>query len=177
MCSMFRRCCSEVHKLSQPTTRVVLNIFSHLWEIRCRLAAAMKLARPKLDQNWLTVQDLRTLLSLAGFEIVDHRQEVLMPCAVPGLRSLANRYLVKLGRSAPCTDERRRRAPRTAIRGASAAPTVSVIVPARNEAGNIAGSSARFRKWAAAPRSSSSRGIPPTKPTTRSRLRFAIIPE
>jgi SAM-dependent methyltransferase len=128
----------EVRKLSQRTTRVVLNIYSHLWEGPLRLAAAIKLARPKLDQNWLTVQDLRALLSLSGFEIVDHRQDVLLPAPVPGLRSLANRCLVKLWPlrhlaltnvvvARPAPDQRE--LPRT--------PTVSVIVPARNEAGNI----------------------------------------
>jgi SAM-dependent methyltransferase len=128
----------EVHRLSQPTTRVIINIFSHLWAGPLRLAAAMKLARPKLDQNWLTVQDLRALLSLSGFEIVDHRQDVLMPAPVVGARTLANRYLVKLWPlrhlaltnlvvARPAPD--RARLPQR--------PAVSVIVPARNEAGNI----------------------------------------
>ena len=128
----------EVHKLSQPSTRVIMNIYSHLWESPLRLAAAVKFARPKLHQNWLTVQDLRALLSLSGFEIVDHRQDVLMPVPVPAVRTIANRYLVKLWpfRGLALTNvvvarpiPERRKLPQR--------PTVSVIVPARNEAGNI----------------------------------------
>jgi SAM-dependent methyltransferase len=128
----------EVHQLSQPATRVIINIYSHVWEGPLRLAAAMKLARPKLEQNWLTVQDLRALLALSGFEIVDYRQDVLMPAPLPGLRELANRYLVKLWPfrylaltnvvvARPVPD--RAKLPQR--------PAVSVIVPARNEAGNV----------------------------------------
>jgi hypothetical protein len=128
----------EIHRLSQPTTRVIINIYSHLWGGVLELATTMKLARPKLEQNWLTVQDLRALLSLSGFEIVDYRQDVLMPVPLPGLRALANRYAAKLwpfrylaltnvviARPAPDPARLPQR------------PTVSVIVPARNEAGNI----------------------------------------
>lgn len=130
---------TEVHRLCEPSTRVILNIVSHLWEGALKAAAAMQLARPKLEQNWLTLQDLRGLLSLSGFEIVDHRQEVLLPAPIPGIRGLANRYLVKLwpvrhfaltnvvvARPVLETDKLAQR------------PRVSVVVPARNEAGNVA---------------------------------------
>jgi SAM-dependent methyltransferase len=128
----------EVHKVSQPTTRLVINIFNHLWEAPLRLAAATKLARPKLEQNWLTVQDLRALLSLSGFEIVDYRQDVLMPAPVPGLSAFANRYLVKLWpfRHLALTNVVIAR-PVPDTRKLPQRPSVSVIVPARNEAGNI----------------------------------------
>jgi SAM-dependent methyltransferase len=128
----------EVRRVSHPGTRVVLNIFSHLWEAPLRFAAALKLARPKLDQNWLTRQDLRALLSLAGFEIVGHRQDVLLPAPVPGLRALANRYLVKLWpfRHLALTNVVVAR-PHPGARELPERPRVSVIVPARNEAGNI----------------------------------------
>jgi SAM-dependent methyltransferase len=129
----------EVHKFSHPGTRVIINIYSHVWEGALRLAAGMKLARPKLEQNWLTLQDLRGLLSLSGFEIVDHRQEVLMPAPAPGLRALANRYLVKLWpfRHLALTNMIVAR-PVPDRRALPDRPAVSVIVPARNEAGNIA---------------------------------------
>jgi SAM-dependent methyltransferase len=128
----------EVRRLSKPTTRVIINSYSHLWEGPLRLATALGLARPKLDQNWLTVQDLSALLSLSGFEIVDHRQEVLLPVPVPGLRALANRYLVKLWpfRHLALTNVVVAR-PVPDARELPAKPVVSVIVPARNEAGNI----------------------------------------
>jgi SAM-dependent methyltransferase len=129
---------SQVQRISTPKTRVVLNIYSHLWEGPLSLATALGFARPKLEQNWLTLQDVRSLLSLSGFEIVDHRQEVLLPAPIPGLKALANRYLVKIWplRHLALTNIVVARPVDARARLASTA-SVSVIVPARNEAGNI----------------------------------------
>lgn len=130
---------SELRRVCLPSTRIVLNVFSHLWEGPLSLATALRLARPRLEQSWLTVQDIRGLLSLAGFEMLHHAQDVLFPVPLAGVRGLANRYLVRLWpfRYLALTnvivarlDADRRALPEK--------PTVSVIVPARNEAGNIA---------------------------------------
>ena len=118
-------------------TRVALNVYSHLWEAPLRIAAAGKLARPKLRQNWLTLDDVNNLLVLSGFEMVSHREEILFPVPIPGLRALMNEYAVKLWpfRYLALTHVVvARPAPRAAT---PAEPTVSVVVPARNEAGNI----------------------------------------
>jgi len=130
---------TQVHRVCLPSTRIVLNVFSRLWEAPLRTATALRLARPRLEQNWLTLQDVRGLLSLSGFEIVEHRQDVLLPAPIPLLRSLANRYLVKLWplRDLALTNVVVAR-PLAERRQLPERPTVSVIVPARNEAGNIA---------------------------------------
>lgn len=129
---------SEVHRLCMPQTRLLLNVYSHLWEAPLRLAGSLGFARPKLEQNWLTLDDLRGLLHLSGYELVDHRQEVLLPIPLPGLGTLANRYLVKVWpfRHLALTNVVVARPVRMRGRLPSQ-PTVSVIVPARNEAGNI----------------------------------------
>jgi SAM-dependent methyltransferase len=134
-----QRVLTGLHQVCLPSTRIVLNVFSHLWEGPLRAATALRLARPRLEQNWLTLQDIRGLLSLSGFEIVDHHQDVLLPAPVPLLRSLANRYLVKLWpfRHLALTNVVVAR-PLVERRQLPERPTVSVIVPARNEAGNIA---------------------------------------
>jgi SAM-dependent methyltransferase len=129
---------AEVRRLSRSRTRLILNIFSRLWEAPLAIAAAVGLARPKLDQNWLTLADVQGLLSLAGFEIVDSRQDVLLPMPIPGLRAIANKYLVKLWpfRHLALTNVVVAR-PVVIPADLPNNPTVSVIVPARNEAGNI----------------------------------------
>jgi glycosyltransferase involved in cell wall biosynthesis len=78
------------------------------------------------------------LLALADFEVLRSWGEVLWPLPTPGLDALANRFLVKtwpfrLGAVTNFTIARPR--PRPTI---TEEPVVSVIVPARNEAGNIA---------------------------------------
>jgi len=128
----------QVARLATPRTRIILNSYSRLWELPLAAVERLGLARPTLYQNWLTVEDIANLLSLADMEVIRSWHEVMWPLPVPVLEPLANRYLVKLwpfqhlgltnfvvARLSPC-----RPAPREE-------PLVSVIVPARNEAGNI----------------------------------------
>ena len=127
----------QLQRLCTNATRIVLNVYSHVWEAPLRVAAACGLARPKLQQNWLTREDISNLLALSGFEVINHREEILFPAPVPGLRALANEYVVKLWpfRYFALTHVIvARPTPRAAN---VAPPTVSVVVPARNEAGNI----------------------------------------
>ena len=95
--------------------------------------------RPVLKQNWLTVADVANLLHLSDFRVVRTWQEVLLPVAVPGLAPFCNRVLVRLpGHPPPGAGELRPRPPaRASTSGHGRQPSVSVIVPARNEAGNI----------------------------------------
>lgn len=130
----------QIRRLCTPSTRIVFNFYSHLWSVPLRLAQKVGLATPMLPQNWLTVEDIRDLLLLTGLDLISHRAEILFPLAVPLIEPLCNRYLAKLmpftlfdlthimvARLLP--PEQAQESP----------PSVSVIVPARNEAGNIAG--------------------------------------
>ncbi len=129
----------QIVPLTTPRTRIILNFFSRMWELPLALAQKMRLANPSLPQNWLTVADIANLLGLADFEVTRHWEEILLPLPFPLLSGLANNYLAKIWPfwwgdlthfmvARPCpqaTTEKKN-------------PTVSVIVPARNEAGNIA---------------------------------------
>jgi len=129
----------EVAKVSTPTTRVVLNFHSHLWEQPLNLARWLRLASPQMPQNWLTAGDLSDLLALEDFEVIKHSREILCPLPIWPLTSLCNRYLVKIWpfRHLAVTNFLVAR-PRAGARSPLPEPVVSVVVPARNEAGNIA---------------------------------------
>ena len=126
----------EVARLSHSRTRVVINNYSRLWELPLKGAAALRLIRPRPVQNWLTVEDVTNLLYLADFEVVKTWQEIVWPLGTPLLAPAANRFLVKLWpfkmlALTNCLVAR----PRPA--GDAPHVRVSVIVAARNEAGNI----------------------------------------
>ncbi|OGV75336.1 MAG: glycosyl transferase [Lentisphaerae bacterium RIFOXYB12_FULL_65_16] len=128
----------RLHGLVHPRSRVILNLHSQMWRGPLTLARRFGLATPLLPQNWLTAEDAAHMLYLADFELLRVWQEVLSPLPCPLLTPLLNRWMVKLW---PCrflaltNVLMARPAP---VRPALAAePLVSVIVPARNEAGNI----------------------------------------
>jgi glycosyltransferase involved in cell wall biosynthesis len=92
-----------------------------------------------LPQNWMTVRDLNGLLHLTGFSIVSQHPEILFPFAVPGVAPICNRYLAKL-KPLNLLDLTHLvvARPNPICLGVGLLPTVSVIVPTRNEAGTIA---------------------------------------
>ena len=96
------------------------------------------MAKPTLYQNWLTVDDITNLLSLADFEVIRHRVEILWPLKTPVISSLCNRFLAKLWpfKHLALTHFIVARL-RHSQKPSFSEPMVSVIVPARNEAGNI----------------------------------------
>jgi len=135
----------RLHPLCQPGTRVLMNVWSRLWQWPLGAARRIGLARRLLPQNWLTAGDIENLLELSGFELVRQSSEVLLPLDFPLLEPCCNRVLAKIApfrwfdltnvfvaRPAPSSPSGRRRGE------GGRRPTVTVVVPARNEAGNIA---------------------------------------
>jgi len=122
----------QLKPLCTPHTRIILNFYSRLWQFPLSLARGLNLASPNLYQNWLTREDVNALLRLADFETIRGTQEILWPLPLGGL---ANRFLVRLWpfyEMALSNLVIARPAPERAQE-----PIVSVIVPARNESGNI----------------------------------------
>lgn len=125
-------------RLALPHTRLVLNSYSRLWELPLTLAERLGLAKPTLYQNWLTVEDITDLLYLVDFEVIRYWSEFIWPLRTPLLGAFFNQFLVKLWpfRALALTNFIVAR-PRPQNSHPSPEPLVSVIVPARNEAGNI----------------------------------------
>ncbi|NPU83044.1 MAG: glycosyltransferase [Syntrophaceae bacterium] len=121
-------------------TRIVINLYSHLWEKPLKMVQQWGMATPTLPQNWLTVEDVANLLYLTGFERIRSWPEILLPLRFPLLSSFLNRYAVRIWpfRWFALTNFLIARPLPLPNNGAPASPPlVSVVVPARNEAGNI----------------------------------------
>ena len=123
----------------KPDGRLVMNFYNRLWEFPLKIAEMFNLAKPNLIQNWLTIDDAKNLLDLAGFEAIKTWEEVIFPFSIPLITPFFNKFLVRFWpfkhlamtyflvarlnqQKHPLLEK----------------PTVSIIVPARNEAGNIA---------------------------------------
>jgi ubiquinone/menaquinone biosynthesis C-methylase UbiE len=120
-----------------PTTRIVMNAYSRLWQGPRWAAEMMGAAKLQLDQNWLTREDLENLLYLSGFETIRKFSEIMWPVRTPGLDTFCNRYLVKLGLFSWLGLTNFIVARPQPKRWIGPPPVVSVVVPARNEAGNV----------------------------------------
>lgn len=130
---------SRLRSLCTPKTRIILNLYSRLWEQPMACAMRMGAANRVLRQNWMTIEDVSNLLYLSGFEVMRDWQEVMWPIATPLLDSFFNRFVVRFSpfRHLALTNFILAR-PRPEPQAEVAKPTVSVVVAARNEEGNIA---------------------------------------
>jgi SAM-dependent methyltransferase len=128
-----------IAKHVHPSTRVILNFYSRLWEIPRRVAEMLGIARRQLSQNWLTVEDTVNLLALAGFETIRSSPEMMWPVRTPGIDALCNRYLVKVWpfRWFGITNILVARPQPKPQLDSAPEPIVTVVVPARNEEGNV----------------------------------------
>jgi SAM-dependent methyltransferase len=126
----------QLQSVTGPRTRLILNTYSRVWEWPLAAARKAGLARPLLQQNWLTVEDVAGLLRLVGWEVIRTWQDILWPVRTPIVGPLLNRFVGRVWpfRLAALTNFI---VARPLPRSASGEPSVSVIVAARNEAGNI----------------------------------------
>jgi SAM-dependent methyltransferase len=133
-----QRVFERVRRHSRASTRIVLNFYNRVWELPLRLLKSLGLTRPLLAQNWLTLGDIANLLELADCEVVRHSTEILWPLATPVVAPFCNRVLAKTWpfNLAALTHVvvARPKPGATAVREQA---SVSIVVPARNEAGNI----------------------------------------
>jgi len=133
-----QRTFEQVMKIATSRTKIIINTYSRMWELPLSIVRRLGLAKPALLQNWLTVEDIEGLLNLAGLELIRHWEEIIWPLRTPWVDKLMNHLVAKIWpfkimalshiivvRPKPDRDVKMKE------------PRVSVIVPARNEAGNI----------------------------------------
>ena len=134
----------ELRRVCTPRTRIFITHYSKLWEPVLKLAEKLKLKMPEQLENWLTVADIENLLYLSGFETVKRGKRMLLPKWVPLVSGLVNRYCAPFWpfRGACLTEfVIARPAPETIEPDPSY--SCSIIVPTKDEAGNVEGAIVR----------------------------------
>ena len=127
----------HVHRHCGPSTRLILNAYSRVWELPRRIAEAVGLVKPLLPQNWLMANDIENLLYLSDFEVIRFSPEVLCPFPIPLLAGLMNRTLVRLWPFSFFALTNLLVARPRPVPPSTPEPIVTVVVAARNEEGNI----------------------------------------
>lgn len=125
----------NLHQFCHQKTRIVFSNFNFLWEPFMNLGEFLHLKLPQPRQNWLSKADLINIIQLEGFEVVTVQKKLLFPKYIPGLNFLFNRILANL----PLLNTL------DLVNIVVARPvfskeidySVAIIIPARNEFGNI----------------------------------------
>jgi hypothetical protein len=125
---------ARLQAVAHEDTRLILNFHSSLWRPLLSLGGAFGMHSGQPQSSWLATADVRNLLQLADWSPIVTQGRLLLPLKCFGLESIFNRWLAPLVPGFCLTVFCVARPTRFQ---ANRPLSVSVIIPARNEAGNI----------------------------------------
>jgi len=127
----------RIRPLTDDNTRVVVTYYNYLWEWVLRLGSSLGIRKPREHQNWLPPQDITNLLNLGNFDVIRTDSFVLLPKNIWLISALFNYVLSLLPIFRMFNMVNLVIARRSAQPKSDSDLSVSVIVPCRNERGNI----------------------------------------
>ncbi len=138
-----------IQQLCHPNTKVLVTYYNYLWEPVLKLSESLGIKLRTPIQNWLTQQDIKNLLFISGFDVYRDTRRILFPFYIPIISSILNKYVAKLpffryfclnhytfAKPLPIVSEEE----------SKHKYSVSVVIPARNESGNIENAILRLPK-------------------------------
>jgi hypothetical protein len=129
----------QTHRFCKPETRVLISYYSSLWKPLIGLANWLGIREDRGEENWVAPSDIANFLNLADFEILSQSQHILIPLPIPFISDWVNRWiaplplfqwmsLVNIAIAKPVHH---------GVKSTDPLPSVSVVVAARNESGNM----------------------------------------
>jgi SAM-dependent methyltransferase len=138
-----------IHQFCAPSTRIVISYYSHLWEPVLKVAEAFGFRSKQPRINYIATADFLNLMDLADFEVVSQEQRQLLPRRWFGLGPFINRYIAPLpGIRKLCL--RTYLVGRPVRQFADRKFSASILIPCRNERGNIENAILRMPRFGSA---------------------------
>ncbi|MFN7972048.1 MAG: glycosyltransferase [Acidobacteriota bacterium] len=131
-----------LRRLTTPETTLVVTYYNFVWQPILNAGERLGLKMPQHQQNWLGMADIRNLLFLCDWEVASEEVALLCPKRIPIVAPLLNAMVrsplfswaalvqVFVARPRPAAPVRRDL-------------SVTVVIPTRNERGNVAAAVAR----------------------------------
>jgi SAM-dependent methyltransferase len=139
----------RVRHLCAPSTRIIISYYSHLWEPILKLAelVGLRSKRPKI--NFIATADFLNLMDLADFEVISREQRQLIPLRWLGIGPFVNRFIAPLpGIRQLCL--RTYLVGRPVLQFPDRKFSVSIVIPCRNERGNVENAILRMPRFGSA---------------------------
>lgn len=129
---------NSLKSVSKTDTRIIITYYNHFWEPLLRFGEYIGLKKKSPKQNWLSIKDIRNFLNITGYESYRSAKRVLFPAYFPIFSWLVNKIIARLpffNNLGLNTFVFARLSP--ALSYPNDHFSTSVIIPARNESGNI----------------------------------------
>jgi SAM-dependent methyltransferase len=127
----------ELRKVCKPQSRIVIIYYNYLWEPILKFAEAIGLRQRHLLQHWLPLDDIANLLYLNDYEVIRKGYRCLLPVYIPFLSLFFNKFLSRMPLFWKLSLNEILIARPLTVRKKTEDVTCSIIIPCRNERGNI----------------------------------------
>ena len=140
----------QLKKVSHANTKIIVQYYNSLWEPVLKLAEVIGLKTKTPTQNWLNTKDVNNLLFIAGFDVYRNSKRFIFPFYIPFFAELLNLVLAKFpifrffslniysfAKPLPVSNEE----------DYKTKYSTTVVIPARNESGNIENAITRLPKF------------------------------
>jgi SAM-dependent methyltransferase len=140
----------QVKKVCHPNTKIIVQYYNSLWSPVIKFAEAIGLKKKTPHQNWLNSRDINNLLFVSGFDVYRNTKRLIFPLWFPVLSFIFNRYLAKFpffrffslniysfAKPLPINN----------VEEYANKYSTTVVIPARNESGNIENAITRLPKF------------------------------
>jgi len=145
-----QRVLQQVQKCCHPNTKIIVQYYNYLWEPVLKFAETIGLKTKTPNQNWLTKGDVNNILFISGFDVYRNSKRLIFPFYIPLLSFILNKYLAKFpffkffginnySFAKPLSN------PDASL--SAEAYSTTVVIPARNESGNIENAILRLPKF------------------------------
>ncbi len=119
-------------------TKIFVNHYNRLWQPFINFSEFIGIKKKSPEQNWLSQHDIKNLLFLAGFDSFRTNTRLLIPFNIPIISFIFNRFFANLpGFRHLCLSQYVFAKPLPIKIEEVQHRKVTVVVPARNESGNI----------------------------------------
>lgn len=135
---------TNLKSVSHNSTRLILNFHSNLWRPILSLATKLGFKEKQPHSNWLTVEDVHNLLKLSGWDVIKTYPRILCPIEIGGVEKILNTFFATL---LPWFCVTNFCIARKQASKMNEEYSVSVLIPARNESGNLENGIRRIPKF------------------------------
>ena len=137
---------NKISNLCNKNTRIIISYSNKFWGPIFKLAELLKIKKKEVKQNWVDSESLKNIIKLSNFEIIKENKKIILPIYLPIFNYFFNNILSNLPifRNLCLLNFVHLR---YKFKERVSHKKVSIIIPTKNERGNIENAIKRIPKF------------------------------
>lgn len=140
-----QRTLENLKEACSEDTRVIVICYNFLWQPLIKIMEGLGLKKRQGAQNWLSFEHMRKFFSITDYDVIREYRYLLFPIGIPLISNILNNYIATLPLIEKlCFLHAVVARPRLSKTRVADKISISVIVPCKNERGNVKGAVERI---------------------------------